>query len=100
MRRFITKKTQERRTKFRNKPIVVKEFNELQNEEININIENNIKEEKTIDVMDTKEKIELANQILEQEVKVKRIKKDKGLIEKVETNKIILTEDNRELLRD
>ena len=30
----------------------------------------------------------------------KRIKKDKGLIEKVETNKIILTEDNRELLRD
>ena len=50
--------------------------------------------------MDTKEKIELANQILEQEVKVKRIKKDKGLIEKVETNKIILTEDNRELLRD
>lgn len=100
MRRFITKKIQERRTKFRNKHIVVKEFNELQNEEININIENNIKEEKTIDVMDTKEKIELANQILEQEVKVKRIKKDKGLIEKVETNKIILTEDNRELLRD
>ena len=100
MRRFITKKIQERRTKFRNKPIVVKEFNELQNEEININIENNIKEEKKIDVMDTKEKIELANQILEQEVKVKRIKKDKGLIEKVETNKIILTEDNRELLRD
>ena len=100
MRRFITKKIQEKRTKFRNKPIVVNEYNELPKEEVKVIIENNIEEEKTTDVMDTKEKIELANQILEQEVKVKRIKKDKGLIEKVETNKIILTEDNRELLRD
>lgn len=59
----------------------------------------NIKEENVM--MDTKQKIELANEILAEEgqIKVKRIKKDKGLIERKE-NTIILTEDNRELLKD
>ena len=100
MRRFITKKLQERRCKFKNKVSIVEKYNELPEIEIKEEVKNNINEEKEIDVMDTKEKIEIANKILEQETKVKRIKKDKGLIEKVETNKIILTEDNRELLRD
>lgn len=51
--------------------------------------------------MDTKQKIELANEVLAEEaqIKAKRIKKDKGLIERKE-NTIILTEDNRELLND
>ena len=31
---------------------------------------------------------------------VKRVKKDKGLIERTESSKTILTEDNKELLND
>lgn len=52
-------------------------------------------------MMTTNEKIELANTILNEkpQVKAKRIKADKGLIERKE-NSIILTEDNRELLND
>lgn len=63
--------------------------------------EENKKEEKDIVMMDTKEKIALANQVLSEEaqIKAKRIKRDKGLIERKE-NTIILTEDNRELLKD
>ena len=52
--------------------------------------------------MDTKEKIELANQILGAATQddVTMLKGDKSLIERKMTEKIILTEDNRELLRD
>jgi hypothetical protein len=52
--------------------------------------------------MDTKQKIELANQILGSATKddVTMLKGDKSLIERTMTEKIILTEDNRELLRD
>jgi predicted Zn-dependent protease len=50
--------------------------------------------------MDTKEKIELANQILGaasgEDVKV--LNSDRSLIERKMTEKIILTSDNRELL--
>lgn len=52
------------------------------------------------EMMDTKEKIKLAAEILETQPKVKRIKKEKGLIERDERTKTILTEDNRELLID
>lgn len=50
--------------------------------------------------MDTKEKIALANQILGKvsEGDVTMLKNDKSLIERKMTEKIILTEDNRELL--
>lgn len=51
-------------------------------------------------VMDTKEKIQMAAEILEGgDVNVKKIKTEKGLIERTESSKIIITEDNRELLR-
>lgn len=65
----------------------------------------NKKEEKQItEIMDTKEKVELAQAILSQENQeaknVKKIKKDKGLIERVDSSKTILTEDNKELLND
>ena len=53
--------------------------------------------------MDTKEKIEMAERILEDEnveYNFKRLKTDKGLIERTESSKTILTEDNRELLVD
>lgn len=61
--------------------------------------ENNIKENKS--VMTTDEKVALAQSVLEGDVqKPKRIKKDKGLIERTESSKTILTEDNKELLND
>ena len=60
--------------------------------------------EKNIKDMDTQEKIMMANAILNKQDesinKVKKVRKDRGLIEKTESSKIILTEDNRELLND
>lgn len=53
--------------------------------------------------MDTSEKIALAKKILGQDnemSKFKFIKSDKGLIERTENSKTILTEDNKELLID
>ena len=53
------------------------------------------KEEKVMD------KISMAEQIINDTPKeVKRIKKDKGLIERTESSKTILTEDNKQLLVD
>lgn len=50
------------------------------------------------EVMD---KISMAEQIINDTPKeVKRIKKDKGLIERTESSKTILTEDNKQLLVD
>lgn len=69
-----------------------------------INGENNNKEENKV-VMNTAEKVEMANKILAQQEsmpkqKIKKIRKDKGLIERTESSKTILTEDNKELLID
>lgn len=51
-------------------------------------------------VMNT-DKISMAESILNDTPKaVKRIKKDKGLIERTESSKTILTEDNKQLLVD
>lgn len=55
-------------------------------------------------VMNTSEKVAMAQEILSKEDNkknnVKRLKKDKGLIERTEISKTILTEDNKELLND
>jgi phage terminase large subunit-like protein len=54
-------------------------------------------------VMTTSEKIEMAKNVLnsaDQQASVKRVKRDKGLIERTESSKTILTEDNKELLND
>lgn len=62
---------------------------------------NNIEENKQ--VMTTSEKIAMAQNVLsgtEAAAPVKRVKKDKGLIERTESSKTILTEDNKELLND
>ena len=64
-------------------------------------IVNNIEENKQ--VMTTSEKIAMAQNVLsgtEAAAPVKRVKKDKGLIERTESSKTILTEDNKELLND
>ena len=60
--------------------------------------ENNIKENKQ--VMTTSEKIAMAQEVLGGHAPVKRVKRDKGLIERTESSKTILTEDNKELLND
>ena len=80
------------------KPVQVKE------DISQINSEKNNKEENKV-VMNTAEKVEMANKILAQQEsmpkqKVKKIRKDKGLIERTESSKTILTEDNKELLID
>ena len=65
------------------------------------NLENKKNKEKT--VMNTKEKIELANEALSNETKnqsFKKVKKDKGLIERTESSITVITEDNKELLKD
>ena len=82
---------------------IIKHINTTMNPQLNINNVagngNNIKENKS--VMTTDEKVALAQGILGGEAqKPKRIKKDKGLIERTESSKTILTEDNKELLID
>ena len=62
---------------------------------------NNIDENKS--VMTTEEKIAMAQEVLNDKKSApsfKRVKKDKGLIERTESSKTILTEDNKELLND
>ena len=52
-------------------------------------------------VMDNYKKIEMAESIINDTPQtVKRIKKDKGLIERTESSKTILNEDNKQLLVD
>ncbi len=52
-------------------------------------------------VMNTQEKIMAAEAILNDAPRnVKRVKKDKGLIERTESSTIVLTEDNKQLLND
>lgn len=61
---------------------------------------NNINENK---VMTTDEKIAMAQEVLSNESApktFKRVKKDKGLIERTESSITVLTEDNKELLKD
>ena len=79
--------------------VQVKEYiSQINSEKIN-------KDENNKVVMNTAEKVEMANKILAQQEsmpkqKVKKIRKDKGLIERTERSKTILTEDNKELLID
>ena len=66
-------------------------------------IENENKNNKVNNAMTTSEKIAMAQSVLTNDEKitpVKRVKKDKGLIERTESSKTILTEDNKELLID
>lgn len=62
---------------------------------------NKNKEKKDKDEMITKEDIERMEGIADElKPEVKRVKKDKGLIERTESSKIVLTEDNRQVLND
>jgi hypothetical protein len=80
---------------------IIKHINSMKpQKKVSNTTENNIKENKS--VMTTEEKIALAQAALNDvpAAPVKRVKKDKGLIERTESSKTILTEDNKELLND
>lgn len=64
------------------------------------NVAKNKKSKKKTD-MDLKEKMAAAEEVLNSIApEVKIVKKDRGLIERTESSKIILTEDNRQVLND
>ena len=73
------------------------------NEDKKKTVKENKKEIKEV-VMTTSEKIAMAQSVLNAQevpqVPVKRVKRDKGLIERTESSKTVLTEDNKELLND
>jgi len=80
---------------------IIKHINSMKPQKTVTPSENKINENKS--VMTTEEKIAMAQAALageSQAVPVKRVKKDKGLIERTESSKTILTEDNKELLND
>lgn len=61
----------------------------------------NNKKEKKSSEMNTKEQFDAAEAIMDDmALEVKVVKKDRGLIERTESSKIILTEDNRQVLND
>ena len=79
---------------------IIKHINNTKpQKKVNVKKENKINENAT--VMTTSEKITMAQEVLNNvPTSTKRIKKDKGLIERTESSKTILTEDNKELLKD
>jgi len=60
---------------------------------------NKNKEEKIEENMDIDQIEKLASELTPEQT-TKRIKKDKGLIERTESSKIMITEDNKQLLKD
>ena len=82
---------------------IIKHINSMKPQKaISASVENNVQENK--EVMTTSEKIAMAQSVLSgtdvAASPIKRVKKDKGLIERTESSKTILTEDNKELLND
>ncbi len=80
---------------------IIKHINSMKPQKTVTPSENKINENKS--VMTTEEKIAMAQAALagqSQAAPVKRVKRDKGLIERTESSKTILTEDNKELLND
>lgn len=81
-----------------NTPII--NSNEEEKETKPVDIKKNKKEKKqeTMDFNDKMKQVE--ETLVSMEPKVKVVKSDKGLIERTESSKIVLTEDNRQLLND
>lgn len=82
---------------------VIKRINSRRPQKSIVGVERAVDENKNNkkeSVMTTDEKVAMAQSILAPSSNTKRIKKDKGLIERTESSKTILTEDNKELLID
>ena len=100
MGRFIVKRAQERKPSarlVRMEPSIVPETKPEEPKK------NKIAKKKE-NMMNPQEKAARIEEILqnqeENKGRVKRVKKDKGLIERTESSKVILTEDNKQLLND
>lgn len=79
---------------------VIESETKVEVEETKISNKKNKKEKNTED-MNINDKVKQAEETLNaMEPEVKVVKRDKGLIERTESSKIILTEDNRQLLVD
>lgn len=79
---------------------VIKHINRMKPQKRNV-VKNNVIKENNEVMMTTSEKVAAAQSILnDAKSNTKTIKKDKGLIERAENTKTILTEDNKELLKD
>jgi hypothetical protein len=64
------------------------------------NGEKELNNNKNSDMVENIDKVSTLEDIVLDEKPVKRVKKDKGLIERTESSKVILTEDNKQLLMD
>jgi tetrahydromethanopterin S-methyltransferase subunit F len=92
--------------RFRKRPIVETRPVQVMDEEVKtVNIEvdettNKNKKEKKKDMINKEQISTIENMVDSMNGDVKLVKKDKGLIERTESSKIILTEDNRQVLND
>lgn len=91
MKKFIIKHIDRRKPQ-----VKIYDLGQIVSESANAENKDNSKTTKT---MTTSEKVEKVQDVLNSTPPAaKRLKKDKGLIEKTESSKVILTEDNKELL--
>lgn len=95
-KRFVIKKRQERKPSVPlRSPATVKKLRADEGDD------NAVKDNKNMDIKEKAARIEEIMQNPEANTgRVKRVKKDKGLIERTESSKVVLTEDNRQLLND
>lgn len=95
-KRFIIKKRQERKPSVPlRSPAPVKKLRADEGDD------NAVKDNKNMDIKEKAARIEEIMQNPEANTgRVKRVKKDKGLIERTESSKVVLTEDNKQLLND
>ena len=95
-KRFVIKKRQERKPSVPlRSPAPVRKLRADKGDN------NAVKDNKDMDIKEKAAKIEEIMQNPEANPgRVKRVKKDKGLIERTESSKVVLTEDNKQLLND
>ena len=103
--RFVHKQCRQNRVNIKTTSIVAT-ANVVKNEEVidapkSAPAPKKNKKSKKVNNMLTNEQIETAEAIMDAMApEVKVVKKDRGLIERTESSKIILTEDNRQVLND
>lgn len=106
MKRHIVKKVKRYKShRFYLPEVAKKKINQTKNNIVSVDnnktTENNSKKEDTN--MDTNEKIDRIQDVLQEPQtveKVKRVKRDKSLIERAENTKIVMVDDNKMLLKD
>lgn len=101
LRRIVVKKYGKiKKQQYNNKNVVNENFSEKQEENFTEEkLPKNNKKKAKKDMV-TEEQITSAENMAMDLNDTKVLKKDKGLIERTESSKIILTEDNRQLLND